>query len=330
MGVAEDRLNYPVSERTRFRVRVEINEDLSGPPRVAWVRHCRSLEEAQRGYVALRDRSGYGASQFGFGEVFDEAGQLVATVSYNGRLWPPSPDGRVWGWRPGTDPVAEAPEAAITLRELLSRLVGVPDRDLSTDIGVREVRTLQAHARRLLEDPRSGLSPHQKDGPEGVQVWAGGPAPGLFTHGPSPHLGFVDDLNEGDVVQGFNGRGDVLTEGVRTADGVAWGKVHQSDLDRARKTAADLIFEAAEFGGVVILDSGGWEWSADEWVRPVFLGPEEGGGDSLRGVCVLQFHPSSDEAASLALDGEGLLLPEQDPSYPFLEKGDPDGSGPGF
>lgn len=52
MGEAERRLNYPMSERTRFRVRVEINEDLSGTPRVEWVRHCLSLEEAQRGYIA--------------------------------------------------------------------------------------------------------------------------------------------------------------------------------------------------------------------------------------------------------------------------------------
>ena len=104
---AEERLGYPVTERTRFRVRVEIHEDLSGTPRVDWVRGCRSLEEAQRGYVALREESGYGASQFGFGSVFDEAGQLIATISYNGRLWAPAPAGL--GWRPGVEPVAEAP-----------------------------------------------------------------------------------------------------------------------------------------------------------------------------------------------------------------------------
>lgn len=330
MGVAEDRLNYPVNERTRFRVRVEINEDLSGAPRVEWVRHCLSLEEAQRGYLALRDRTGYGASRFGFGEVFDEAGQLVATVSYNGRLWAPSPDGRGAGWRPGTEPVAEAPEAAITPRELLSRLASLPDGDLAGSAGVQEVRTLQAQARRLLADPRSGLTPFQKEGPSGVQVWAGGPAPRAFTHGPSPHLGFVEALNEGDLVQGFNGRGDVLTEGVKTRDGVAWSRVHPPDLDRARGVAADRIYETAEFGGAVIVDSGGWEVSADEWVRPVFLEPEDGSGDSLRGVCVLRFHPNSDQAASLSLDGEELLLPEQAPDYPALGCDDPVGTGPGF
>jgi hypothetical protein len=330
MGEAERRLNYPMSERTRFRVRVEINEDLSGTPRVEWVRHCLSLEEAQRGYIALRDRTGYGASQFGFGEVFDEAGQLVATVSYNGRLWAPSPDGRGAGWRPGAEPAAEAPETEIPVRELLSRLAGVAEKDLATDIGLREVRTLQAHARRLLKDPRSGLTPHQKAGVSGVQVWAGGPAPRAFTHGPSPHLGFLDALNEGDVVQGFNGRGDVLTEGVKTRDGVAWRRVHGPELDRAREAAADRIYELAEFGGAVILDSGGWERGADEWVRPVFLEPEEGAGDSLHGVCVLRFYPNSDEAASLTLDGEEMLIPDQDPNYPVLKEDDPDGPDTGF
>jgi hypothetical protein len=326
MGAAEDRLNYPVSERTRFRVRVEINEDPTGEPLIDWarnchfehIRNCRSLEEAQRGYIALRNRLGYGASQFGFGEVFDEAGQLVATISYNGRLWAPSPDGRGAGWRPGADPVAEAPitDPREDLRGLLAQLVRMSD---TSEAAPREadLHALGARAGRLLSDPRLGLNPERSDrNGFGVQVWAGGPAPRAFTHGPSPHLGFLGDLNEGDVVQGFNGRGDVLTEGVKTRDGVVWRRVHGAELDRAREVAADRIFELAELGGAVILDSGGWEWSADEWVRPVFLEPEEGEGDSLRGVCVLRFRPNSDQAASLSLDGEEMLLPEQAPDYP--------------
>lgn len=108
---AEDKLRYPTDERTRFRVRVELNDDLSGTPRVEWVRGCRTLEEAQRGYIALRDASGYGASQFGFGQVLDEAGQLIGHVSHNGRLWAPSPDGGS-PWRPGVLAVAEAPDPA--------------------------------------------------------------------------------------------------------------------------------------------------------------------------------------------------------------------------
>lgn len=128
MRTAEESLGYPVTERTRFRVRVEIHEDLSGTPRVDWVRGCHSLEEAQRAYVALREEVGYGASQFGFGSVFDEAGQLIANISYNGRLWAPAPDGL--GWRPGAEPVAEAP--AMTpeqVEEAIRRLRAVTDRE---------------------------------------------------------------------------------------------------------------------------------------------------------------------------------------------------------
>lgn len=326
MGAAEDRLNYPMSERTRFRVRAEVNEDPSGQPLTDWarnchyeyIRNCRSLEEAQRRYIALRDRTGYGASQFGFGKVFDEAGQLIAHISYNGRLWAPSPDGNS-PWRPGVLAIAEAPTEPTTARGLINKLAGISEADLTPDRSAETLRALATQARQLINDPSSGLTPAQT-GPNavGVRVWAGGPEAGLFTHGPSPELSFVDALNEGDVVQGFNGRGDVLTEGVKTRDGVAWRRVHGAELDRAREVAADQIYETAKFGGAVILDCGGWEVSADEWVRPVFLEPEAGAGDSLRGVCVLRFHPASDEAASLSLDGEELLVPEHDRDYPRL------------
>lgn len=106
---AEDKLGYRTNERTRFRVRVELNDDLSGTPRIEWVRGSRSLYEAQRSYIALRDASGYGASQIGFGQVFDQSGQLIAHISCNGRLWAPSPDGGS-AWRPGVLAVAEAPD----------------------------------------------------------------------------------------------------------------------------------------------------------------------------------------------------------------------------
>lgn len=122
MDTAERRLGYEVSERTRFRVRVEIFEDLSDTPRVDWARGCRTLEEAQREYIDLRDRTGYGASQFGFGHVFDESGQLIAHISYNGRLWAPSGEGGISPWRPGVRPVAEAPEPGPEIRPVLERL----------------------------------------------------------------------------------------------------------------------------------------------------------------------------------------------------------------
>jgi len=116
MAAAEEQLGYPMTERTRFKVRVEIHEDLSGVPRVDWVRSCPSLEEAQRGYIAMREESGYGASQFGFGHVFDEAGQLIAHISYNGRLWAPSAQPDTSPWSPGVMAVAEAP--AMTPEEI--------------------------------------------------------------------------------------------------------------------------------------------------------------------------------------------------------------------
>lgn len=315
---AEDKLGYETNERTRFRVRVALNEDLSGAPRIEWVRNCRSLEEAQRGYVALRDGSGYGASQFGFGQVFDEAGQLIAHISYNGRLWAPSPDGNS-PWRPGVLAISEAPTEPTTARGLINKLAEISEADLAPERSAETLRALATQARSLMNDPRSGLTPAQTDpNAVGVRVWAGGPYAGFFTHGPSTELSFVDALSDGDLVQGFSAAGEVLTEGVKTAEGVAWSRVHRAELDRARAVVADVIYETAEFGGAVILDCGGWEVSADEWVRPVFIEPEAGAGDSLRGVCVLRFHLESDEAASLSLDGQELLVPEHDPDYPLI------------
>lgn len=117
---------------------------------------------------------------------------------------------------------------------------------------------------------------------------------------------------------------------MKTRDGVAWSRVYGPDLDRAREAAADRVYEEAEFGGAVIVDSGGWERGAEEWVRPVFLEPENGPADSLRGVCVLRFHPNSDQAASLSLDGEEMLLPDQAPDYPVSGAEEGPDTGPVF
>lgn len=100
----EQILGYPVDERTRFSVRIEIypkNHD--GRPRVRWLRTIKTLTDCQRHYIAARDESDLGASCFGPGHVFDEAGQHVARISYNGRLWGPEE------WTPGQQVVAEAP-----------------------------------------------------------------------------------------------------------------------------------------------------------------------------------------------------------------------------
>lgn len=47
-----------------------------------------TLEEASKLYEKLRDASGLGASRWPSGSVF-EGRELAATISYNGRVWPP-------------------------------------------------------------------------------------------------------------------------------------------------------------------------------------------------------------------------------------------------
>lgn len=50
----------------------------------------QSMEDAAAKWNAYRDRTGAGCSEIGNGvEVHDEAGLLVGSVSYNGRIWGP-------------------------------------------------------------------------------------------------------------------------------------------------------------------------------------------------------------------------------------------------
>lgn len=327
---AEDKLRYRTDERTRFRVRVELNDDLSGTPRVEWVRNCRSLEEAQQRYMALRDVSGYGASQIGFGAVFDEAGQLIAHVSYNGRLWAPSSNGAS-PWRPGVLAIAEAPaplDPGIanprgSIRDLINQVAAFAgDGDPTPEQSMQALQAFSARARSLLNDPRTGLTPFQ-EGPrkDGVLVWSGGPEGGAFTQGPSADLRIIDALEDGNIIQGFNGQGDVLSEGVKTPSGVEWRQVHGAELDRARHAAADRIYETAEFGGVEIIDCDGWASDGEDWHRTLFIADEDPDAPSRRAVCALRFHPRSDQACSLSLDGEELLVPDQVPDYPSINPG---------
>ena len=46
-----------------------------------------SLKEASDIYCAARDKSGFGSSRMRDGVIRNEAGQFVARVSYNGRVW---------------------------------------------------------------------------------------------------------------------------------------------------------------------------------------------------------------------------------------------------
>ena len=80
--------HYENDERTRYRVRIEVDHEW-GPQEIYWIKFCMDLEEAQRSYIAARDATTYGASRFGTGDVFDEAGQHIARISFNGRLWHP-------------------------------------------------------------------------------------------------------------------------------------------------------------------------------------------------------------------------------------------------
>jgi hypothetical protein len=59
----------------------------------------QSLEQASEFYCAARDRSGAGASRFPSAKIVTENGTEVASVSYNGRVWPAG------DWKPGDTPI---------------------------------------------------------------------------------------------------------------------------------------------------------------------------------------------------------------------------------
>ena len=79
---------YEVTERTRLRVRYEIRLHGSDFTAVGiyWLRGMRAVEECQEAYVKARDESGLNARQFGRGDIFDEAGQHLAYISFDGQL----------------------------------------------------------------------------------------------------------------------------------------------------------------------------------------------------------------------------------------------------
>ena len=64
-----------------------------------------SLKAASELYEAKRDASGQGASRFRDGEIYDGE-TLVARISYNGRVWPPSE------WTVGSKPIYDNRAAA--------------------------------------------------------------------------------------------------------------------------------------------------------------------------------------------------------------------------
>lgn len=102
----ERKLNYPFDERTRFSVRITkiLDPKSADTPEVTWVRGLTTLKFAQMAYIEAREAAGLDASKFLAGEIWDEAGQHVARVSFGGRVWPPMAFGE------GIEPVGEAPE----------------------------------------------------------------------------------------------------------------------------------------------------------------------------------------------------------------------------
>jgi hypothetical protein len=52
----------------------------------------RSYQHASEVYETARDESEEGASTFPWGKVIDDRGNVLAEVSYNGRVWEPNHD----------------------------------------------------------------------------------------------------------------------------------------------------------------------------------------------------------------------------------------------
>ena len=87
---------YDHDERTRYKARIEVDDE-----GVVWLGPHDTLHDVQVAYIKKRNATGLGASGFGSGDVFDERGQHLARISYNGRLWRP--------WSAGVM-IAESPE----------------------------------------------------------------------------------------------------------------------------------------------------------------------------------------------------------------------------
>lgn len=119
----EEALGYRVTERTRFRLRLDLGDGreplpVELQPGPYWRRGLRSLDACQRAWISLRSRYDLGMSQCSGGEVFDEAGQHVAHVSYNGRLWPHCQ------WSREIEAAAEAPALTDDDLQAIAEIVG--------------------------------------------------------------------------------------------------------------------------------------------------------------------------------------------------------------
>lgn len=59
----------------------------------------KDFAEASAIFDGLRDESGEGGSTFGEGRIYDDAGKMIARISYNGRVWKAGP------WKDGDVPL---------------------------------------------------------------------------------------------------------------------------------------------------------------------------------------------------------------------------------
>lgn len=119
--IAEDKLNYPWTDQTRFNLRLEYADggDID-PATIRFVEDIRTLEEAQIAYAEARDATGLGGSRFMPGDVHDEKGDHIARIAYNGRLFRPEI------LTAGLEVIAEAPALPGT-DETLIWMVGTRD-----------------------------------------------------------------------------------------------------------------------------------------------------------------------------------------------------------
>jgi hypothetical protein len=82
-----------------------------------------------------------------------------------------------------------------------------------------------------------------------------------------------------------------------------------TDLTRLRQTAADVAFEAYDFGDFVVGETSGWEHAtnSDYWSRPVFIESDDGGA-SRKGSFVVQFAPEQHTVLDTSASVDGVLI----------------------
>lgn len=153
----EEKLNYLLNSRTRFKVRVTYSEGREPViPGSTWLKWASTLAAAQQLYITARNKSDLGGSQFSDGEVYDEMGQYVARISYNGRLWSPEP------WTPLSVAIAEAPGHSPEANEYIF--------DVKLFASIRVKAATEAEAREMLREHVNAASANFGAWPNGDPI----------------------------------------------------------------------------------------------------------------------------------------------------------------